>query len=217
MLGVIAVADEIREGSREAIDALHKEDIHVCMVTGDRLSTSETVGAQVGIEPDEVISEVLPEEKAKIVEKLKNTGKVAMIGDGVNDAPALVSADTGIAIGAGTDVAIDAADVVLVQDSLVTAVDAIRLSKETLSIIRQNLFWAFFYNLIGIPLAAGCYYKAFGWLLDPIFCAAAMSISSIFVITNALRLFSFTTTDICYNNDDEDSEISEELLQEDLS
>ncbi len=217
MLGVIAVADEIREGSREAIDALHKEDIHVCMVTGDRLSTSETVGAQVGIEPDEVISEVLPEEKAKIVEKLKSTGKVAMIGDGVNDAPALVSADTGIAIGAGTDVAIDAADVVLVQDSLVTAVDAIRLSKETLSIIRQNLFWAFFYNLIGIPLAAGCYYKAFGWLLDPIFCAAAMSISSIFVITNALRLFSFTTTDICYNNDDEDSEISEEFLQEDLS
>ncbi len=217
MLGVIAVADEIREGSREAIEALHREDIHVCMVTGDRLSTSETVGAEVGIGPDEVISEVLPEEKAKIVEKLKSTGKVAMIGDGVNDAPALVTADTGIAIGAGTDVAIDAADVVLVQDSLVTAVDAIRLSKETLSVIHQNLFWAFFYNLIGIPLAAGCYYKAFGWLLDPIFCAAAMSISSIFVITNALRLFSFTTTDICYNNDDEDSEISEELLQEDLS
>ncbi len=216
MLGVIAVADEVREGSREAIEALHREDIHVCMVTGDRLSTSEAVGERVGIKPDEVISEVLPNEKAAIVEKLKGTGRVAMIGDGINDAPALTIADTGIAIGAGTDVAVDAADVVLVQDSLVTAVDAIRLSKETLKVIHQNLFWAFFYNLIGIPLAAGCYYKAFGWLLDPVFCAAAMSISSIFVITNALRLFAFTTTDICYNNDDEDPEISEELLQEDL-
>lgn len=195
MLGVIAVADEIKEGSSAAISALHNENIHVCMVTGDRLATSESVGAQVGIEPDEVISDVLPDEKAAIVDKLRGTGKVAMIGDGINDAPALSVADTGIAIGAGTDVAIDAADVVLVQDSLVTAVDAIRLSKETLRIIHQNLFWALFYNLIGIPLAAGCYYTAFGWLLDPMFCAAAMSISSLFVITNALRLFSFTTTD----------------------
>ncbi|MBR2529515.1 MAG: copper-translocating P-type ATPase [Lachnospiraceae bacterium] len=195
MLGVIAVADEIREGSSTAISELHDADIHVCMVTGDRLSTSEAVGAKVGIEPNEVISEVMPDEKAAIVEKLKETGRVAMIGDGINDAPALMIADTGIAIGAGTDIAMDAADVVLVGDSLVTAVDAIRLSKETLKVIRQNLFWAFFYNIIGIPLAAGCYYKAFGWLLDPMFCALAMSISGIFVITNALRLFSFATTD----------------------
>ena len=195
MLGVIAVADEIKEGSFAAISALHSEDIHVCMVTGDRLATSEAVGMQVGIEPDEVISDVLPDEKAAIVEKLKETGKVAMIGDGVNDAPALTVADPGIAIGAGTDVAVDAADVVLVQDSLITAVDAIRLSKETLKIIHQNLFWALSYNVVGIPLAAGCFYKAFGWLLDPLFCAAAMSVSSLFVITNALRLFSFTKTD----------------------
>ena len=216
MLGVIAVADEIREGTKKAIAALHREDIHVCMVTGDRLSTSEAVGAEVGIEPDEVISDVLPGEKANIVEKLKETGRVAMIGDGVNDAPALTVADTGIAIGAGTDVAIDAADVVLVQDSLITAVDTIRLSKDTLRIIHQNLFWAFFYNIVGIPLAAGCYYKAFGWLLNPMFCAAAMSISGIFVITNALRLFFFKQTEICYNDDDEElSEIYEESVQED--
>lgn len=210
MLGVIAVADEIKEGSFAAISALHAEDIHVCMVTGDRLATSEAVGLQVGIEPDEVISDVLPEEKAAIVEKLKETGKVAMIGDGVNDAPALTVADSGIAIGAGTDVAIDAADVVLVQDSLITAVDAIRLSKDTLRIIRQNLFWALSYNVIGIPLAAGCFYKAFGWLLDPMFCAAAMSISSLFVITNALRLFSFTTTDPSVYEPEPESEEDDE-------
>ncbi|MCR5591601.1 MAG: copper-translocating P-type ATPase [Lachnospiraceae bacterium] len=206
MLGVIAAADEIKEGSREAIEALHNEEIHVCMVTGDRLATSEAVGALVGIEEDEVISEVMPEEKATIVEKLRETGRVAMIGDGVNDAPALSVADVGIAIGAGTDVAIDAADVVLVQNNLVTAVDAIRLSKETLRIIHQNLFWAFFYNVIGIPLAAGCYYKAFGWLLNPMFCAAAMSVSSFFVITNALRLFSFRTTEIIPESDESDDE-----------
>ena len=176
------------------------------MVTGDRLATSESVGIQLGIEADDVISEVMPGEKAAIVDKLKETGKVAMIGDGVNDAPALTAADTGIAIGAGTDVAIDAADVVLIKDSLVAAVDSIRLSKDTLRIIHQNLFWAFSYNLVGIPLAAGCFYKAFGWLLNPMFCAAAMSISSIFVILNAMRLFSFKTTDInaIESPDDED-------------
>ncbi|MCR5301369.1 MAG: copper-translocating P-type ATPase [Lachnospiraceae bacterium] len=193
MLGVIAVADEIRDGSSEAIEALHREGIHVCMVTGDRLATSEAVGAAVGIEPDDVISEVMPDEKAVIVEKLKETGKVAMIGDGINDAPALSASDVGIAIGAGTDIAIDAADVVLVQDSLLTAVDAILLSRDTLRIIRQNLFWAFFYNIIGIPLSAGCFYKAFGWLLDPMFCALAMIISCIIVIANSLRLFAFSS------------------------
>ena len=196
LLGVIAVADEVREGSKEAIEIFHKENLHVCMVTGDRLATAEAVGREVGIAMDEVISDVLPDDKASIVEKLKETGKVAMIGDGINDAPALTCADTGIAIGAGTDVAMEAADVVLVQNNLVTAIDAIRLSKATLSIIHQNLFWAFAYNIVGIPLAAGCYYKAFGWLLNPMFCAAAMSISSIFVITNALRLFSFRTTEL---------------------
>ncbi len=214
MLGVIAVADEIKEGSRAAISALHREDIHVCMVTGDRLATSEAVGAQVGIEPDEVISDVMPDEKAALVEKLKETGKVAMIGDGVNDAPALMVADAGIAIGAGTDVAIDAADVVLVQNSLISAVDAIRLSRDTLRVIHQNLFWAFFYNIIGIPLAAGCYYKAFGWLLDPIFCALAMSISGIFVITNALRLFSFKTTDPWLDEPFDDVEYEDENDEE---
>lgn len=196
LLGIIAVADEVREGSREAVDIFHKENIHVCMVTGDRLATAEAVGREVGIGMDEVISDVLPEDKANIVEKLKETGKVAMVGDGINDAPALTCADTGIAIGAGTDVAMEAADVVLVQNNLVTAIDAIRLSRATLKIIHQNLFWAFAYNIIGIPLAAGCYYKAFGWLLNPMFCAAAMSISSFFVITNALRLFSFRTTEL---------------------
>ncbi len=206
MLGVIAVADEIREGSRAAIDLLHKEDIHVCMVTGDRLATSEAVGGQVGIEPNQVISDVLPDEKANIVEKLKESGKVTMIGDGINDAIALTVADAGIAIGAGTDVAVDAADVVLVQDSLITAVDAIRLSRDTLKIIHQNLFWALFYNIIGIPLAAGCFYKAFGWILDPMFCAAAMSISGVFVVANALRLFSFRTTDPDELEEEEDNE-----------
>ena len=146
--------------------------------------------------PNEVISEVLPGEKADIVGKLKETGKVTMIGDGINDAPALMSADAGIAIGAGTDVALDAADVVLVRDSLITAVDAIRLSRDTLRIIHQNLFWAFFYNIVGIPLAAGCFYKAFGWLLNPTFCAVAMTLSGIFVMVNSLRLFMFRTSEI---------------------
>jgi len=215
MLGVIAVADEIKEGSRDAIDALHNEDIHVCMVTGDRLATSEAVGAEVGIDNNEVISDVMPDEKADIVRKLSETGKVAMIGDGVNDAPALTVADIGIAIGAGTDVAIDAADVVLIKSELITAVDAFRLSKETLRIIHQNLFWAFFYNILGIPLAAGCFYRAFGWLLDPMFCAAAMSISSIFVIVNALRLFTFSTTQPIPEEYYEDEEYAEDEPEDD--
>jgi Cu2+-exporting ATPase len=217
MLGVIAVADEIRPGTVEAIHALQEEDIHVCMVTGDRLATSEAVATQIGIETDDVISEVLPGEKADIVKKLKETGKIAMIGDGINDAPALTVADIGIAIGAGTDVAVDAADVVLVQDNLITAVNALRLSRETLRVIHQNLFWALFYNIVGIPLAAGCFYKAFGWLLGPMFCALAMSISGVFVIANALRLFSFSTTVVSEEDDEEDgSEDDRDAGSEDM-
>lgn len=191
ILGIIAVADKINGTSAAAVKALHDESIHVVMVTGDRYATAKAVADAVGIEKDEVLSEVMPQDKADIVNKLKETGRVAMIGDGINDAPALTCADIGIAIGAGTDVAIDAADVVLVQNDLTSAVNAIRLSNKTHAIIRQNLFWTLFYNLVGIPLAAGCFYSVFGWLLGPVFCAAAMSISSIVVVLNAMRLLKF--------------------------
>jgi len=196
LLGVIAVADEVEEEAKDTITSFHQEDIHVVMVTGDRHATAMAVASEVGISKDEVLSEILPKDKADIVTNLKKTGKVAMIGDGVNDAPALTCADTGIAIGAGTDVAIDAADVVLIKNKLSSAVDAIRLSKATLNIIQQNLFWALIYNIIGIPLAAGLFYKAFGWLLDPMFCAFAMTLSSIIVVLNALRLFKFKTSSV---------------------
>lgn len=195
LLGVVAVADEINETSRDAVTALHKEDIHVVMVTGDRYLTAKAVGQEIGIAKEEVLSEVLPQDKADIIMKLKESGKVAMIGDGINDAPALTCADIGIAIGAGTDVAIDAADVVLIRNDLTSAVSAIRLSRHTSSIIRQNLFWALIYNIIGIPLAAGVFYKAFGWMLDPVVCALFMTISSILVVLNALRLFKFKIVD----------------------
>lgn len=196
LLGVIAVADEVEEEAKDTITAFHQEDIHVVMVTGDRYATAKAVAEEVGIASSEVLSEILPKDKADIVTNLRKSGKVAMIGDGVNDAPALTCADTGIAIGAGTDVAIDAADVVLIQNRLASAVDAIRISKSTLNIIQQNLFWALIYNIIGIPLAAGIFYRNFGWLLDPMFCALAMTASSIIVVLNALRLFKFKTTNI---------------------
>ena len=204
LLGVIAVADEINETGHEAVKALHEKALHVVMVTGDRYATAKAVAQAVGIGSDEVLSEVLPQDKADIVNKLKETGKVAMIGDGINDAPALTCADTGIAIGAGTDVAIDAADVVLVQNDLTSVVDAIRISRRTHTIIRQNLFWTFFYNILGIPLAAGCFYKGFGMVLDPIFCAATMSISSILVVLNTLRLLKFTPSVFDVNNEDDE-------------
>lgn len=191
LLGVIAVADEVNETSKDAVSALMKDDIHVVMVTGDRYATARAVGEEIGIAKEEVLSEVLPKDKADIIMKLKKTGKVAMIGDGINDAPALTCADVGIAIGAGTDVAIDAADVVLVRNDLTAAVSAIKLSRHTSTIIRENLFWALIYNIIGIPLAAGLFYKSFGWLLDPMICALFMTISSIFVVLNALRLLRF--------------------------
>jgi len=160
--------------------------IRVVMLTGDNERTAKAIGRQAGV--DEVIAGVLPEGKASAIARLKRQGKVAMVGDGINDAPALTSADIGIAIGAGTDVAIDAADVVLMKSRLSDVPAAIRLSRATLKNIHENLFWAFFYNIIGIPLAAGVWIPLFGWQLNPMFGAAAMSLSSFCVVTNALRL-----------------------------
>jgi len=186
LLGIIAVADTIKEDSPEAIRQLKGMGIHVVMLTGDNETTAKAIGTQAGV--DEVIAGVLPDGKEQVIRQLKNKGKVAMVGDGINDAPALTRADTGIAIGAGTDVAIDAADIVLMKSRLTDVAAAIRLSRATLRNIHQNLFWAFFYNAIGIPLAAGLWIPIFGWELNPMFGAAAMSLSSFCVVTNALRL-----------------------------
>ena len=185
-LGVIAVADEMKEDSKAAIAQLKAMGIHVVMLTGDNEITANAIGAEAGV--DEVIAGVLPEGKEEVIRRLKESGKVIMVGDGINDAPALTRADIGIAIGAGTDVAIDAAEVVLMKSQLTDVVGAIRLSKATLRNIKQNLFWAFFYNVIGIPLAAGIWIPIFGWELNPMFGALAMSLSSFCVVTNALRL-----------------------------
>ena len=185
-LGGIAVADVIKEESKLAVEELRNMGIRVVMLTGDHEKTARAIGAQAGIE--EVIAGVLPEGKEQVILELKQQGKVAMVGDGINDAPALTQADMGIAIGAGTDVAIDAAEVVLVKSSLLDVPAAIRLSRATLRNIHQNLFWAFFYNSIGIPLAAGALIPVFGLELNPMFAAAAMSLSSFCVVTNALRL-----------------------------
>ena len=186
LLGMIAVADTIKEDSPKAIKQLQNMGIHVVMLTGDNEITAKAIGSQVGV--DEVIAGVLPEGKEAIIRELKEKGKVAMVGDGINDAPALTRADIGIAIGAGTDVAIDAADIVLMKSCLTDVAAAIRLSRATLTNIHENLFWAFFYNVVGIPLAAGLWYPIFGWELNPMFGAAAMSLSSFCVVTNALRL-----------------------------
>lgn len=186
LLGIIAVADTIKEDSPTAIAQLKKMGLHVVMLTGDNETTARTIGRQAGV--DEVIASVKPDGKEEVIRRLKKSGKVMMVGDGINDAPALTSADLGIAIGAGTDVAIDAADVVLMKNSLLDVAAAIRISRATLRNIHENLFWAFFYNVIGIPLAAGCYVAAFGWSLNPMFGAAAMGLSSFCVVTNALRL-----------------------------
>ena len=187
LLGIICVADTIKEDSADAIKELKKMNFEVVMLTGDNELTAQEIGRLSGV--DRVIAGILPEQKAKVVKDLQAKGKpVIMIGDGINDAPALTVADSGIAIGKGTDIAIDAADVVLVNGSLRDAVAAIKLSQKTLVNIKENLFWAFIYNLIGIPLAAGCYIKAFGWTLNPMFGAAAMSLSSFCVVSNALRL-----------------------------
>ena len=186
LVGMIAVADVIKEDSPKAVKELQNMGIHVVMLTGDNEKTAKAIGKQAGV--DEVIAGVLPDGKESVVRKLAKKGKVAMVGDGINDAPALTRADIGIAIGAGTDIAIDAADVVLMKSRLSDVPAAIRLSRATLKNIHENLFWAFFYNIIGIPLAAGVWYPIFGWELNPMFGAAAMSLSSFCVVSNALRL-----------------------------
>ena len=185
-LGIIAVADTIKEDSPEAIRQLKNMGLHVVMLTGDNEITARAIGKQAGV--DEVIASVKPDGKEAVIRELMQHVSVTMIGDGINDAPALTRADLGMAIGAGTDIAIDAADVVLIKNSLMDVVAAIRIGRATLKNIHENLFWAFFYNVIGIPLAAGCYVAAFGWTLNPMFGAAAMGLSSFCVVTNALRL-----------------------------
>ena len=186
LLGIIAVADVIKEDSPQAVKELQNMGIHVVMLTGDNEQTAKAIAKEAGV--NEVIAGVLPDGKEAVIRKLKEQGKVAMVGDGINDAPALTRADIGIAIGAGADVAVDAADVVVMKSKLTDVSAAIRLSRATLTNIHENLFWAFFYNVIGIPLAAGCYIHLFGWSLNPMFGAAAMSLSSFCVVTNALRL-----------------------------
>ena len=193
LAGIIAVADTMKEDSRQAVSELRNMGIRVVMLTGDNERTARAIGAQAGV--DDVIAGVLPDGKESVIRKLQRYGKVAMVGDGINDAPALTRADMGIAIGAGTDVAIDAADVVLMKSRLSDVAAAVRLSRATLRNIHENLFWAFFYNVIGIPLAAGVWIPIFGWTLNPMFGAAAMSLSSFCVVTNALRLNLFNMHD----------------------
>jgi Cu2+-exporting ATPase len=193
VMGIIAVADVIKEDSPKAVEELKNMGIRVVMLTGDNEKSAKAVAAQAGV--DEVVAGVLPSGKEAVISRLKNEGKVAMVGDGINDAPALTRADTGIAIGAGADIAIDAADVVLMKSSLTDVAAAIRVSRATLKNIHQNLFWAFFYNVIGIPLAAGVWINLLGWKLNPMFGAAAMSLSSFCVVSNALRLNLFKPHD----------------------
>ena len=173
LVGIIAVADVIKEDSPQAVKELQNMGIRVVMLTGDNERTARAIGAQAGV--DDVIAGVLPDGKESVIRSLREQGKVAMVGDGINDAPALTRADIGIAIGAGTDIAIDAADVVLMKSRLSDVPAAVRLSRATLKNIHENLFWAFFYNVIGIPLAAGVWIPIFGWTLNPMFGAAAMS------------------------------------------
>lgn len=187
LLGCIAVADTVKPTSKEAIGKLQAMGMRVLMVTGDNRATAEAIRAQVGV--DEAVAQVLPQDKEAVVRKLQQEGHiVAMVGDGINDAPALARADVGIAIGAGTDIAIEAADMVLIKSDLLDVAKAIRLSRSVMTNIKENLFWAFIYNTVGIPFAAGVFYTAFGWLLNPLIAAAAMSCSSVSVVTNALRL-----------------------------
>ena len=188
--GIIAVADTVKENSLKAIEKLQKMGIEVAMITGDNKDTAEAIAKQVGI--DRVFSEVLPEDKANEVKKLQAEGKkVAMVGDGINDAPALAQADIGIAIGSGTDVAMESADIILMRSDLMDVPTAVELSKSTIRNIKQNLFWAFGYNILGIPFAMGIFYLLGGPLLNPMVAGAAMSLSSVSVLSNALRLKRF--------------------------
>ena len=187
-LGIICVADQIKADSAQAVAQLKALGLTVFMLTGDNKETAQAVAKEAGIESDNVIAEVLPGNKADEIKKLQKNGSVIMIGDGINDAPALTCADIGIAIGAGTDIAIDSADIVLMKNTLIDAVEAVKISRNVRKNIHQNLFWAFIYNSVGIPLASGCFIKLFGWSLNPMFCAMAMGLSSFCVVTNALRL-----------------------------
>lgn len=207
LIGIIAVADVIKEDSPQAVRELQNMGIRVVMLTGDNEKTANAIGQQAGV--DEVIAGVLPDGKENVIRSLKKEGRTAMVGDGINDAPALTRADIGIAIGAGTDIAIDAADVVLMKSRLSDVPAGIRLSRATLQNIHENLFWAFFYNVIGIPLAAGVWYPLLGWKLNPMFGAAAMSLSSFCVVTNALRLNWFNM-----HNTKRDRKISQKRKQE---
>ncbi len=199
IIGIIAVADKIKENSYKAIQELKKKNIQVAMITGDNKVVAETIGRELGI--DKVISEVLPQDKEKEVNTLQTNGKkVAFVGDGINDSPALVKADVGLAIGSGTDIAIESADIVLMKNNLLDVVTAIELSKSVINNIKMNLFWAFFYNAIGIPIAAGVFYLRLGWKLNPMIGAAAMSLSSVCVVTNALRLKKFKNKYANYQN-----------------
>ena len=199
LIGIIAVADTVKDDSKQAIEEIKKIGIRVVMLTGDNPKTSNAIGQEVGV--DEVIAGVLPDAKESVIRSLKGNGVVAMVGDGINDAPALMSADVGIAIGAGADVAVDAAQVVLIHSRLTDVLNAVKLSKKTLRIIHQNLFWAFIYNIIGIPLAAGAFVSLFGWELNPMFGAVAMSLSSFCVVTNALRINFFKPYTLVERND----------------
>lgn len=213
LIGVIAVADVIKETSKDAISKLRKMNIEVTMLTGDNKKTAEGMGKD--LELNNIISEVLPQDKEKVISELQKNGKkVAMVGDGVNDAPALVRADVGIAIGAGTDVAVESADIILMKNDLLDVVTAISLSKAVIRNIKQNLFWAFFYNCLGIPLAAGVFYPMLGWKLSPMFGAAAMSFSSVFVVSNALRLKMFKAQHSGDNNIKTSQIIVEEKIHE---
>jgi len=187
LLAILAIADVVKDSSREAISRLKTSGIKTYMVTGDNERTARAIAGQIGL--DEVIAEVMPQDKAEKVMELKRRGfTVAMVGDGINDSPALAAADVGIAIGSGTDIAIEAADIVLMKDDLIDVANALSLSRITIRNIKQNLFWAFFYNTVGIPIAAGVFFLALGLRLNPMIAGAAMAFSSVSVVTNALRL-----------------------------